>query len=105
MPDDVTNWQPCRYIDYRDGCHGILYYGKGGGYNWHAVVEYLVRLRHPDIADAISYDPESSMFVARSENVNSLYQVAQLIKEVANDPRLFSEALSKSKEAFRGDVD
>lgn len=105
MSVDPLDWKPCRYIDYRDGCHGIMYYGKGGGYNWHAVVEYLVRLRHPDIADAISYDPESSMFVARSEDVNALYQVAQLIKEVASDPRLFKEALSQGKQDFRDDVD
>jgi hypothetical protein len=104
MPVDPSNWKPCRYIDYRDGCHGIMYYGKGGGYNWHAVVEYLVRSRHPDIADAISYDPESSMFVARSEDVNALSQVALLIKEVASDPRLFKEALSKGKQEFRDDV-
>lgn len=105
MQPDPSNWKPCRYIDYRDGCHGIMYYGKGGGYNWHAAVEYLVRSRHPDIADSISYDPESSMFVARSNDVDALHQVALLIRDLANDPCLFSEALCNGKEEMRDDVD
>ncbi len=105
MTADESKWKPCRYIDYRDGCHGIMFYGKGGGYNWHAAVDYLVRTRKPEIAPAISYDPESSMFVARSENIDALYQVAQLIQQAANDPQLFKEALSKAKEGLGDDVD
>jgi hypothetical protein len=105
MTIDPELWKPCRYIDYRDGCHGIMFYGKGGGYNWHAAVEYLVRTRRPEIAEAIHYDPESSMFVARSENIEALLQVAQLIREAASDPQLFKEALAKAKDGLRDDVD
>lgn len=105
MTDNQAKWKPARYIDYRDGCHGIMYYGKGGGYNWHAVIEYLVRTRHPEIAAAITYDPESSMFVARSENVDALYQVALLVKQAAEDPAVYREALAKSKAELKDDVD
>jgi hypothetical protein len=105
MTDDQDKWKPARYIDYRDGCHGIMYYGKGGGYNWHAVIEYLVRSRHPEIADAITYDPESSMFVARSENVDALHQVALLVKEAAEDPAVYRDALAKAKADLKDDVD
>jgi hypothetical protein len=72
--------------------HGL----DAGGYAWKGVVEALVRMRAPEIADRIKYDPESSMFAAYSNDRDALLRVAQLIREVQNDPVLLEEAITNA---------
>ena len=69
--------------------HGL----EAGGYGWHGVVQALVRLHAPEIADRVKYDPESSMFAAYGDDRDALLRVAQLIRAVQSDPTLLAEAI------------
>jgi Immunity protein 51 len=73
--------------------HGL---DEAGGYAWKGVVEALVRMRAPEIADRVKYDPESSMFAAYGNDRDALLRVAQLIREVQNDPALLEEAITNA---------
>jgi Immunity protein 51 len=73
--------------------HGL---GEGGGYAWHGVVDALVRMRAPEIADRVKFDPESSMFAAYGNDRDALLRVAQLIREVQNDQALLEEAITNA---------
>ena len=72
--------------------HGL----DAGGYAWHGVVDALVRLHAPEIADQVKYDPESSMFAAYGNDRDALKRVAELIREAQNDPKLLEEALKNA---------
>jgi hypothetical protein len=69
--------------------HGL----EPSGYAWHGVAEALVRLHAPEIADLVKFDPESSMFAAYGNDRNALLRVAQLIREVQNNPDMLEVAL------------
>jgi hypothetical protein len=64
-----------------------------GGYSWHGVVETLVKLEAPEIADQIGYDPESSMFAAYGNDRDALLRVAELIREVQTNRELLERVL------------
>jgi hypothetical protein len=66
------------------------------GYAWHGVADALVRLRAPEIADRVKYDPESSMFAAYGNDRDALLRLAQLIREAADNPKLLEEALENA---------
>lgn len=66
---------------------------ESGGYGWHGVVEALVRMQAPHLASQVSYDPESSMFVALSPSREALVQVAALMRDAMDDVDLLQEAL------------
>lgn len=105
----MSDENPCRMIDYGDGRFGVIFddFGptqdlleekefEGGGYTWHGIVEALVRLYHPDLAKELEFDPESSMFVARSANEQALHQVAELIQRAQNDPEVLQQAIDNA---------
>ena len=69
---------------------------ESGGYGWHGVVEALVRMQAPHLAAQVSYDPESSMFVALSPNREALVQVGALMREAMTDVDLLQQALNNA---------
>lgn len=69
---------------------------QGGGYTWHAIVDSLVRMRAPEIASFIDYDPEGNTFVALSTDENALRTVAGLIAEAVGDPALLRKAIANA---------
>ncbi len=69
--------------------HGL----EAGGYGWRRVVEALVRMRAPEVADRVKYDPESSMFAAYGNDRDALLRIAELIRAVQADPGLLAEAI------------
>ena len=66
---------------------------EAGGYAWHGVIETLVRMEAPELADRIGYDPESSMFAAYGDDRDALLRVAQLIRAVHTDRALLERVL------------
>lgn len=66
------------------------------GYAWHGVADALVRLRAPEIADRVKFDPESSMFAAYGNDRDALLRLAQLIREAADHPELLEEAIENA---------
>jgi len=114
MSDD---WAPCRHIDYGedmgDPRYGVMFddFGAtqdtleskgfmGGGYTWHGIVESMIRSQHANYADDISYDPESSMFCARSSNLDALRCVADCIRKSLADPSVLDDAISNADESI-----
>lgn len=69
---------------------------QGGGYTWHALVDSLVRMRAPEIASFIDYDPEGDTFVALSTDETALRTVAGLIGEAVGDPDLLRRAIANA---------
>ena len=114
MADD---WGPCRHIDYGEAMgdprYGIMFdeFGQtqevleakglmGGGYTWHGIVEAMIRTKHPEFAADISYDPEGSMFCARSSNLVALRCVAASIREALTDPIVLEEAIRNADKSI-----
>jgi hypothetical protein len=69
---------------------------QGGGYTWHGIVDSLVRLRAPEIAEAVKFDPEGDTFVAVSKEPEPLRRVAALIEEALADPELLRRAIAEA---------
>ena len=76
------DYSPCSLVEHEDGTFSLLFTAfdlaattfdelgeEGGGYGWHGVADALVRLKAPELAKNVSYDPEASMFVARARIV------------------------------------
>lgn len=114
MSDD---WIPCRHIDYGedmgDPRYGIMFDDfettqealeeqgfEGGGYTWHGIVEALIRTKHPNFISDISYDPEGSMFCARSSNLGALQCVANCIRNAITDPSVLEYALENADDSI-----
>ncbi len=92
MNQDEFDWSPCLFIQYEYDL-GEPYFGlifdkfegtqpsfeatglEADGYTWRRVVEALIQTHGTKHAQALSYDPESSMFCARSSNIDSLKEV------------------------------
>lgn len=101
-------YQPCKIIEVESGyclmftefecCEDTFtQMGKeGGGYGWHAVVDAMVRLKEPDIANALKYDPEASMFCAISKDRQALEKVGALIRSAVENPQLLKEAIENA---------
>ena len=66
---------------------------EAGGYAWHGVVEALVRLHAPEIAQSIKYDPESSMFSVYGDDPAALMRVDELMRQAQADPQMLNAAL------------
>lgn len=102
---------PCKLIDYQDGHYGLLltdqYFAQfdvfeangriGNGHDWAGVVRYLVQQEHPDWAEKIAYDPEASMFVARSSDPSLLEAIAQLIQHLLQDREFLQKTVQQAK--------
>ncbi len=114
MNDD---WTPCRHIDYGedmgDPRYGVMFddFGRtqdtleskgfmGGGYTWHGIVEALIRTQHADYVDDIIYDPESSMFCARSSNLDALHCVADCIRNALADSDVLQKAIGNADDSI-----
>ncbi|MEZ4861377.1 MAG: Imm51 family immunity protein [Caldilineaceae bacterium] len=113
MTNSEDAWTPCHYIDYGEEMggprFGVLFddFGDtqefleaqdfmGGGYTWHGIVEALMRMYHAEYVDAIDYDPEGSMFCARSSNLDALRCVAACIRKAKADPRVLEDAIQNA---------
>jgi immunity protein 51 of polymorphic toxin system len=68
----------------------------GGGYGWHAVVDALIHMNGLKIKRKLNYDPEASMFVVVSKDLEALKQVAHLIRSAMDDPDVLREALRRA---------
>ncbi|WP_425147012.1 Imm51 family immunity protein [Deinococcus sp.] len=66
---------------------------EAGGYAWHGVVDALVRLHAPEIAQKINYDPESSMFSAYGDDPAALLRVDELMRQAQAEPQMLNAAL------------
>lgn len=114
MADD---WSPCRHIDYGeelgDPRYGVMFDDfkgtqealeakglMGGGYTWHGIVEAMIRMKYPEFAEQIGYDPESSMFCARSSNLAALRCVAVCIREAVTDASMLEEAIRNADDSI-----
>ncbi len=114
MTDD---WTPCRHIDYGakrgDPRYGVMFDKfdqtqevleakgfMGDGCTWHGIVEAMIRTKHAEFAAQISYDPESSMFCARSSNLDALRCVVASIREALADPNVLKEAIRNADKSI-----
>lgn len=104
-----NEFAPCILVEDDDGNYSLTFSDfdataelfeemgqEGGGYGWHGVVDALVRLKAPKLADRLSYDPEASTFVALSRDQDALRQVAELIRKAIADPKLLKQAIEKA---------
>ncbi|OWK45771.1 Imm51 family immunity protein [Fimbriiglobus ruber] len=104
-----NEFAPCQLIDNEDGTYSLIFTDfdgsaavfeemdqEGGGYGWHGVVDALVRMKAPKLKKRLDYDPEAGMFVALSKDKEALGQVAELIRNAVNDPKLLKEAIKKA---------
>ncbi|MFX1237622.1 MAG: Imm51 family immunity protein [Promethearchaeota archaeon] len=39
------------------------------GYNWEALLEYYLKIHHPDIHEGIGHNPEADMYIAYYEGI------------------------------------
>jgi hypothetical protein len=104
-----NEFAPCWLVEHDDGIYSLCFTEfdttadtfeemdqEGGGYGWHGVVDALVRMKAPKLQKQLSYDPESSMFVARSADKDVLKKVAELIRNAIADPKLLKQAIKKA---------
>jgi hypothetical protein len=104
-----NEFAPCTLIESQDGTYQLVFEAfdrtaatfeemdqEGGGYGWHGVVDALVRMKAPKLRKKLDYDPEASSFVAVSKDKEALKQVAELIRNAVNDPKLLKEAIKKA---------
>ena len=111
MTHSAEEFTPSRLVGHDDGSYSLCFddFGtsedimvtrglEGGGYTWHAVVESLVRLHAPSIADRVGYDPEASMFAAYSDDREALLTIAQLIRRAIADEAVLLEAIDNADE-------
>lgn len=113
----IDEWSPCRYIDYGedlgDPRYGVMFddFGSteatleaagfmGGGCTWHGIVEAMIRTSHSNLIGDISYDPEGSMFCARSSNLEALKCVAQCIRSAVTDSTVMQTALDNADKSI-----
>ena len=103
---EASQVAPCRLVDHGGGRFSLCLddYAmpqvplfaerglQGGGYTWEAVVQSLVNLRHPKLAQELSYDSEAGMFVALGSR-EALVQVAKLIQSAVADAALMRAAV------------
>ena len=98
---------PCGLCDRGDGSYSLVLSKfppvehifeemgyEAGGYGWHGMVEALVRMKAPELAPELEYDPEASMFVVISDDPKVLERVAGLIRRAVKSPSLLREALA-----------
>lgn len=114
MSDD---WNPCRHIDYGedmgDPRYGVMYDDfeatqevleskgfAGGGYTWHGIVEAMIRTQHSQFAADITYDPEGSMFCARSSNLDALRCIADCIRNAVVDAAMLEQAIANADDSI-----
>jgi hypothetical protein len=64
------------------------------GYGWYGVVEALIHLKAPELADTLDFDPKESRLVIRSREQVALAQIAELMTEAVNDPSLLKAAIA-----------
>src|SRR4051812_15677177 len=102
-------FRPCRWGQHDDGSYYLAFEDfdpteatfeemgqEGGGYGWHNVVDALIRTKAPQIAESLDYDPEASMFVVVSDDLDVLRTVAGLIRHAIRDPALLKEAIANA---------
>jgi hypothetical protein len=97
---------PCRLVDHGEGRFSLCFDDNrmprvplfdsrglaGNGYTWEAVVDALVRLRRPDLADSFGTDSETAMFVATGSRA-TLVALAGLLRTALADETLLKTAL------------
>jgi hypothetical protein len=87
MPTD--DFAPCQLVHHEGGSYSLLltdfaptaatfeeFDRDGGGYDWHGVVDALVRKHAPKLSRKLEYDPEGSMFAVVSKDKDALRRVA-----------------------------
>jgi hypothetical protein len=104
--DDDSDVAPCRLVDHGEGRYSLCLDDyrmpsvalfderglQGGGYTWEAIADSLMRLRRPELVSGVSYDTESSMFVAMGTRPTML-ALAHLLQEALNDEALLRAAV------------
>lgn len=68
----------------------------GGGYAWEAVVDALLRERAPEMLKRFRFDPEAGMFCAYGPDPDALAAVAELVRELVDDPALLRHAIDNA---------
>lgn len=71
---------------------------QGGGHSWGAIAGVLLKLNADRaIQEAISFDCEGSMFVAKSETQPPLVALAGLIAQAAADDTVLKRAIDQAE--------
>lgn len=68
----------------------------GGGYDWASVAQVVLDEKTPELLDKISFDPESSMFVAYGETP-AVMAFAKAMKDVYDNEELLRDLLSRAE--------
>ncbi|MBL8612330.1 MAG: hypothetical protein JNL38_33625 [Myxococcales bacterium] len=102
---------PWRRMKYDDGGFGLFFgvdaffemgsmeiFEKGGGYangpGWESVIAPAFEKAFPKLADAIEYDCEGDMFVARAEDDAHLDALAGVIAAITASPAALAAAVA-----------
>jgi hypothetical protein len=104
-----ADFEPCGLVEHDDGTWSLLFDDfhltedvfeemgfDAGGYAWHGVIDALVRMKAPKLAKKLKYDPEASMFVVLSDDLDALKKVAELMRKAIANPSLLKEAIEKA---------
>lgn len=66
---------------------------QGGGPSWAGIVHGLVKLKRPELFDALEFDEEADGLVIWSTNRDALFAVARLVTDVKTDETLMKKAI------------
>ena len=72
----------------------------GGGYTWYGIVESMIRMQHSHFASDIAYDPEGSLFCARSSNLDAIRCIADCIRKATTDAQILDQAIANADESI-----
>lgn len=69
---------------------------EGGGYDWGSVARVVLEEKTPELAGAIGFDPEGSMFVAYGP-VEAVKAFGAALKEVYDNDDMLRDMLSRAE--------
>ena len=119
MMDDKQfqkNIKPFYWVDFGDGCYSVCLYvclvGEktykeeifdtrrdegfcGSGYDWTSLAMLFMKDKMPEFKDRIDFDPEHSMFCARSYDKSALQKFVLAFKKLSKNNDAIQELFSR----------
>lgn len=66
---------------------------EGNGYGWAGVATTIVRVKAPELADRVKFDPEAGMFVAYGSDAEALQHLGTLLQAAHRDRAVLTDLL------------
>jgi hypothetical protein len=107
----MSSYEPCELIEHEQGQYSLTFtefelyddffkqYGtESGGYAWEAIVKSRIELdRKKELY--VEFDPESDMFAVYGSDLNSLKEIANIIRDLTKNTDKLKETINYASNA------